>query len=351
MNLKHIFTIIKKGIKMGPQNPMFIFGLVIPIVLTLILQLLFGNLWKQKPQLAIYEKGEKIITAELKKNEAIDVVEVQSENEVQKEVESKKADVGASFPEELKEKLKTKEKIVLKIYISGESLAKDRTIAQASIVSALREVSPKPPSVNFQQVQLGEERAVSILELLLPLIVLIAILFGAFFIPATFLVQEKEKKTLTALLITPVTIGEILVAFGLLGIFIAVLMGTVVLFLNIGLNLPSILFLALFLGTILMTEWGLTAGLIFKDMNSLFVNMKLFGILFYAPAIVLMFPNWPQWIGKIFPTYYIVHPVSRISIFGEGWSEIGWEILVLIGLIIIFLFPLIPLSKRLQKAL
>ncbi len=128
-------------------------------------------------------------------------------------------------------------------------------------------------------------------------------------------------------------------------------MGTVVLFLNIGLNLPSILFLALFLGTILMTEWGLTAGLIFKDMNSLFVNMKLFGILFYAPAIVLMFPNWPQWIGKIFPTYYIVHPVSRISIFGEGWSEIGWEILVLIGLIIIFLFPLIPLSKRLQKAL
>ncbi len=197
--------------------------------------------------------------------------------------------------------------------------------------------------------QIGEERAVSILELLLPLIVLIAILFGAFFLPATFLVQEKEKKTLTALLITPVTIAEVLVAFGLLGIFIAFLMGTIVLILNIGLNLPSLLFFSLILGAILMAEWGLAAGLIFKDMNSLFANMKLFGILFYAPAIILMFPNWPQWIGKIFPTYYIVHPVFRISIFNEGWNEIGWEILILIGLTIIFIFPLISLSKKLQK--
>ena len=95
-----------------------------------------------------------------------------------------------------------------------------------------------------------------------------------------------------------------------------------------------------------MTEWGLTAGLLVKDMNSLLANVKLFGLLFYAPAIVLLFPNWPQWIARLFPTYYIVNPVFRISIFGEGWSEIGWQIYVLAGLVALFLTPLVLVTRR-----
>ena len=346
-SLSRIFVIIKRELKLGLRNPMFVFVLVYPFLFTLIIQLLFGTFWQQKPVVATFQKEESVVL-ELKKNEAIKIVEVQSKEEVKKIVEEKKADIGVIFPDDLEEKLAEKEKVVLETYIKGDSLARDRTIAGVSITEALRKISPKAPEVEFEEIRLGEEEALTMLELFLPLIVLIAVLAGAFMLPASILVREKEKKTLSSLLISPATTTEILVAFGLLGIFLAVLTGVVILILNVGFTNP-LLFLPLLLGSILMAEWGLAIALVVRGVNSLWANMKLFGIFIMAPALIQLFPEWPQWIGKIFPTYYIIHPVFRVSIYSEGWSEIGWEILVLALFVIIFFFPLLLLAKRLKK--
>jgi ABC-2 type transport system permease protein len=436
-----IWVLIRKGIRLGPQNPILIFALIVPILYTVIFQLIFGDLLKQKPVIVVYEKGERRISDNLRRNRAVDLVEVRSKTAVMNAVKQNRADIGLVLPSdivnhlesaglasfrllaapadpvaarELLKALKNKrtaigvvvppgasahaaqgrvtarvfleeggpdirvllgsleetgtdvaavidpdqlrrlararpKEISLKIYVSGESLAKDRTIAVASVVDALRSVAPQTGSIDFGQISLGKEKAVPLLERMLPFIVLVAVLVGAFLLPATFLVQEKEKKTLTALLVTPLSFAEVLVAFGALGTVLAVLMGLAVLVLNVGLSSPLLLLLPLVLGSILMAEWGLTAGLLVKDMNSLFANIKLFGILFYAPAIVLLFPSWPQWIARIFPTFYIVNPVYRVSIFGEGWSEIGWQIYVLVGFIFLFFLPLTILARNASK--
>jgi len=39
-----------------------------------------------------------------------------------------------------------------------------------------------------------------------------------------------------------------------------------------------------------------------KDINTLFAIIKGLGIFLYAPAIVSLFPELPQWIAKVFPT-------------------------------------------------
>lgn len=346
-SLSRIFAIIKREFKLGPRNPIFVLILVIPFLYTLVIQLLFGTFWQQKPVVATFQEKESVIL-ELKKNEAVQIVEVKSKEEVKKIVEEKKADIGVIFPDDLEEKLADKEKVILEIYIKGDSLARDRTIAGVSIIEALRKLSPESPKVEFEEICLGEERALTILELLLPLIVLITVLSGAFILPASILVREKEKKTLGALLVSPASTTEILVAFGLLGIFLAVLMGVVVLILNIGFANP-LLFLPLLLGSILMAEWGLVIALIVRSVNSLWANMKLFNLFIMAPAIIQLFPDWPQWTSKFFPAYYIINPVFRISIYSEGWGEIGFEILILALLAVIFFFPLPLLAKRLKK--
>jgi ABC-2 type transport system permease protein len=64
---------------------------------------------------------------------------------------------------------------------------------------------------------------------------------------------------------------------------------------------------------------------------------------------VLLFPNWPQWIARIFPTYYIVNPVYRVSIFGESWAEIGWQVYVLIGFVLLFFIPVALLARRVSR--
>jgi ABC-2 type transport system permease protein len=75
-------------------------------------------------------------------------------------------------------------------------------------------------------------------------------------------------------------------------------------------------------------------GVIAKSMDALFAINKAIGILYYAPAIVWLFPGIPQWIGRIFPTYYMVGPVVEISQRGAGLGKIAGDLLVLAGLIV-----------------
>ncbi len=346
-SLNRILAIIKKGFKLGPKNPVFLIALAVPLIYTLIMQVLFGGFWKTKPVIVVYDKSGQEVVRELKKSDAIKTIEAKEVSEVKDIVEEKKADVGIVFPKNLAEKLKGKDKMSLKFLINGESLAKDRNIAGITVLNTLREFAPEGPQVDFKQVNIGNEKALTLLELFLPFIVIVTVLINAFFLPAAFVIQEKERKTLASILVSPSSYVEVLVAFGFMGVVLAIFMGMVMLLVNFGLNQPFMLLIPIFLGSLLMAEWGLVAGIMFKDTNALFANVKMMGIIFYAPAILLMFENVPKWIAKLFPTYYIANPVFRISIYNEGWAQIGWEIYVLIALVVVFFIPLTFLGKRL----
>jgi ABC-2 type transport system permease protein len=349
MNFHNIVAIIKKEVRGGIKDPLFLTVFIVPLLFTLIFQLVFGRLWVQKTVIAIFQEGGgSRIVQEFEQNDAIRIIELLSIDAVYTEVKDKKVDVGVIFPENLEGKLKNAEKVILKVYINGESLAKNRTIAGTAIASALRNFSPNAPPVNFEEIQIGEEKSLNLIQQALPIIVLVAILFGTFMLSSTFLVKEKEKRTLSALLVTPLSISELLFAYGLLSVTLSLFMALVILFLNVGFNLPIIILIPLILGSIFGVELGLMLGIFAKDMATIFAAIKSLGIFLYAPAIVLIFPNWPQWIAKIFPTYYIIYPVFRISIFRDSFSKVSLDLAILSGLVVLFFALLVPLVKRLK---
>jgi ABC-2 type transport system permease protein len=331
------------------RNPYILFVFLAPLLYAAIFQFILG-LWKLQPGVAIYDYGDKTVVRELKRNKAIRLTEMDSAEGVYKIVEDKKVDVGIVFPKDTKELLAEKRKITLKIFVSGDSLAKNRAIAGAAIIDALRKVSPEPPPITFKQVRLGEERGLTLLEMLIPLFTLVVIMLGSYMLPASFIVNEKEKKTLSALLVSPATPLEILLAFGIVGVIISLLMGMLLLLLTVGIAQPLLLLTIFFLGTVLGAEWGIMLGVFSKDQTALIANIKGLNLFLIAPAVIIMFPDWPQWIAKIFPTYYIANPIFRISIYGEGWSEIGWQVLVLVGLAVLFFFPVVFSVNKLIKA-
>jgi len=349
VNLHNIVAIIKKEVRGGIKDPLLLTVFIVPLLFTLIFQLVFGRLWVQKTVIAIFQEGGgSRIVQEFEQNDAIRIIELLSIDAVYTEVKDKKVDVGVIFPENLEDKLKNAEKVILKVYINGESLAKNRTIAGTAIASALRNLSPNSPSVNFEEIQIGEEKSLNLIQQALPIIVLVAILFGTFMLSSTFLVKEKEKRTLSALLVTPLSISELLFAYGLLSVTLSLFMALVILFLNVGFNLPIIILIPLILGSIFGVELGLMLGIFAKDMATIFAAIKSLGIFLYAPAIVLIFPNWPQWIAKIFPTYYIIYPVFRISIFRDSFSKVSLDLAILSGLVVLFFFLLVPMVNRLR---
>ena len=99
------------------------------------------------------------------------------------------------------------------------------------------------------------------------------------------------------------------------------------------------------LGSIMAVEIGMIMGALLKDVSTMFAIWKSAGILLFGPAVIYMFPQIPEWIGRIFPTYYMLEPIMAISQRGAGWSEISLNIFILIGIDVV-IFGLFLLSLR-----
>jgi len=70
----------------------------------------------------------------------------------------------------------------------------------------------------------------------------------------------------------------------------------------------------------------------------------------YAPAIIEIIPNLPEWLARIFPTYYLISPIQRIALDGVGLSEIAGDVSIL-GVISIVLIGCVLLVVQRQDRL
>ena len=55
MSFRRIYILLKNELVHGPKNFIFLFALVMPILLTLIVSLLFGTIFSGKPRLGIVD--------------------------------------------------------------------------------------------------------------------------------------------------------------------------------------------------------------------------------------------------------------------------------------------------------
>ena len=124
-------------------------------------------------------------------------------------------------------------------------------------------------------------------------------------------------------------------------------MGVLILVLNQALGAQTPLLIGMLaLGAVMAATFGIMLGTLIKDITSLFAINKAIGILYYAPAFVYLFPGIPQWVGRIFTTYYVVQPVVEISQQGGTWSDVALEAFILIGLILVMIGIVGVLARR-----
>jgi ABC-2 type transport system permease protein len=123
---------------------------------------------------------------------------------------------------------------------------------------------------------------------------------------------------------------EIIVAKALFGLFLGMVMGMLILVLNNALSDALVVVFLLF-GVLFTVGLGLIAGVIMDNITDLVARMKLFNIFLQLPALVILFPQIPQWIGMLFPTYYFIDPILSITQYGAGIGDVWWKLLVLIG--------------------
>ncbi len=338
MSIRRIGVLLGKEFKQGLKSYFFIFAVLGPLILTLVVNLAFGSLFSRKPRLGIVDFGESRIVESLTQMESIQIKTYTTESELKDAVETGARDMGVVFQKDFDAMLLKREVTKLTAYIWGESLLNNRALLGAALLHRLREQTEGKAPVDIVSVSLGENTRIPWKDRFLPMIVLMAIFISGFALPSTSLVVEKQKRTLGAVLTTPVSQGEVFLSKGLIAIIVSMVMGITILILNDAFKMQSSLLVCiLFLGAIMASCFGLLLGAIMKDLASVFSSIKGFNIFLYAPAIVSLFPKIPEWVGKIFPTYYVMNPIMEITQKGGGWSTVRSDVFILIGLIVVII--------------
>lgn len=348
MSLKRVWVLLSKELATGARNVMFLFAILAPLLISLVLSLVFG-FFAAQPKLGIADEGASRLVPLAAQREAVLSQTYSSVPALEKAVRAGAVDVGIVLPADFDRAIAGGQETRITALIWGQSLAQNRVIVEAIVTDMVLELAGREAPVEIALTSLGGEETgdtVPLNDRMLPLIILMAVFLGGSLVPATSLVEEKQRRTLRALTVTATTLEEVFLSKGLVGILIGLSMGVLMLVLNqaFGSQAPLLL-LVLVLGALIASALGVLLGILIKDVTSLFATIKLLAILLYAPALVYLFPQIPEWVGQLFPTYYVIKPVVDISQRGAAWPDVQFEVLVLIGEVVL-LTALVAVAAR-----
>lgn len=350
MNAGRILTLLRKEFFQGLRGWVFYMAVIAPLLISLLLSLVFGSLLSRAPRLGIVDEGGSALVAAAQARDAFETRLYADTAALERATEDGAVDMGVVLPPALDAGLASGETQSVRAYLWGESLARHRLILGVALADLFGDLAGRESPVEIETITLGESTAVPLTERLLPLIVLITIVIAGIFLPATSLVEERQKGTLSALTVTPVTLRDVYISKGLLGAIVSFTMGLVILVLNGAVVAhPALLVGVLALDAVAAAMFGILLGSLTRDVTSLFATLKMIGIFLYAPGIVRLFPQIPEWIGRIFPTYWMIQPVVELSLEGAGASEIAPDVAGLLLLILILAGGVYYASGHLQQ--
>lgn len=330
MSLRRIGVLLGKDLIWGPKGFIFILAIVVPLVLTLVIQLLVGTYFSGKPSLGVADGGQSQLVARLGQVEGLVLRQYESAEALQTAVRNGAVDMGLVLPAGFDQALQVETAVSVTAYIYGESLLRDRAFLGVTLANQLRDLAGQTSPVTIVSETLGDGQSMPWEERLMPFVVLMSVILGGTMVPATSLVEEKQKRTITAVTTAATSLEELFVAKGLLGFGLSLFMGVLILILNRAFGTEPLLLVGLLaLGAVMAATFGILLGAFAKDINTLFATIKGLGIFLYAPALVYLFPAIPQWIGRIFPTYYIVGPIVKVTLEGAGWADIRLDVVIL----------------------
>ncbi|MDH4139732.1 MAG: ABC transporter permease [Coriobacteriia bacterium] len=238
-------------------------------------------------------------------------------------------DIGIAFPKDfITDVAAGKSGVTVTVY-SDANVPEEIQGAMTSFVrEAAYQLAGRQLPVNMadeQSIILGTDRVgdqVTLKDKLRPMLLFMVLLMETFSM-ASLVSTEVLQRTVTAVLVTPVKIGDFLLAKTIFGTFMSLGQGLLVLFLVGGLTVQnwSLVLTVLFMGSVMFTGLALYVGASGKDfMGQLFYTM-LFTIPLLIPAFSVMFPGSAAvWVRAI-PTYPIIDTLVGAFNYGATWSS------------------------------
>jgi ABC-2 type transport system permease protein len=272
--------------------------------------------------------------------------------------EEAKVSIGLAFPDDFLAATAAGRQTDVTVYVDG-AVPEEIEGAMSSLVRELAfavsgSVLPvDTPSPNEVFVILGEDRVgnqTTARDSFRPIFVFL-ILLMEMFVMASLIAKEIQDRTVTAMLITPATIGDVLAAKGISGAISGMAQAIIVLVAINALGTePVLILLFMLLGAVMVSGTAMIAGSSGKDfISTLFYGMA-FMIPLMIPAFGALFPGTPSLWIRALPSYPLVDGLVEITTYGGGWSDTMPQLALLAGwCVVLFALGWVILRRKVQS--
>lgn len=247
--------------------------------------------------------------------------------------------IGIAFPPDFIEATSAGRPTEVRVYLEGSVPPEVRAVAAGMVRELAYGVAGDGLPVDVDDplqsfVVLGEDRSgdqVTARESFRPVFVFL-ILLMEMFVMASLIAKEIQERTVTAVLVTPATIGDVLFAKGATGALLGLGQAVIVLAAIGALSIEPLLILTLMvLGSIMISGTAMIAGSAGSDFIGTLFNGMLVMVPLLIPAFAALFPGTASaWIRAL-PSYPLVESLIEVSTFGAGWADVGPQLAALTG--------------------
>lgn len=340
MTPRIVSAIIRKDAAAFTRDRFFFFITVLGLVAYAVLYFVLPSDVDETVHLGVHQEGLDQLMAgvEAAQPAGLDLVEYPTPEALRAAVDDGADEViaGISFPPGFLADVTAGAQTRVELLLPADVSAEYRVLMEGLVREIAFAVAGSPPPVDpiTQAVVLGTDRVgdqISLQQQLRPMLLFLVLMVETFAL-ASLVAIEIQERTVTAVLATPARVGDVVAAKGVFGTGLA--------FLEVSLlaavvgafaaNLPA-LALALLLGSILVTGFGLIAGSYGRDfIEILFISFAIM-IPLAIPAFAVLFPgSTPVWI-QVIPSYGLIDVIAGLTARGEALADVGPALGVLAG--------------------
>jgi ABC-2 type transport system permease protein len=355
-----VTAIIGKDLRLFLRDRFYLFITVLGLVFYVLVFWLLPATVEESIRIGLHLPGGEALLADGLEGEAeqgLEVVAFPTSRELEAAVlAGDEVLAGLDFPQDFLAATASGTPTTARVLLSGEAPAVlDDALSAVVAEVALAFAGREPPVVfpDVDELVLGVDRSgeyLSLQEQLRPLLLLVVLLVEMFAL-ASLVATEIAQRTITAILATPARVRDVLAAKTLLGTTLAFSQAVLLAALTATLTEePLLVIVALLLGAVLVTGFGLMAGAIGRD----FITIVFWSVAFFVPlaipAFAMLFPGTPALWIRALPTYGLAETLVRVTGYGEGWGEVWPELaMLLVWCVAAFLAGAAVLGRRVVR--
>lgn len=326
MNVKRIFVLAYKDVIDAVRTPRLLIIVITPLLMSLAIQVFFGN--KLILSIGVYTPDTSEMISILKQVDLVRVKEFETPDDLKTAVQDKDVAIGAILPANFDLSLRENGFASIEIFLADNS--PENQVGISLLQQAISTLSPSSFPVQFSVQVLQPEISpgislrgnLGLTEYAVVLWLVMGIVGNSVMLVPTLIVEEKDKKTLEALLLSPASYSDIVAAKAAVGVFYSLTTSSLILVLqgNFSNNF-AILFMLILLGSFSLNILGVLLGSLSPNLHILNSYGSLFVFILALPAFVGMLGPHPLLpYLQILPTFPLTDGISRIFESGSAAS-------------------------------